>query len=76
MTGKVSLRAVIGTDGSVKKVDVLSGNRTLAEAAVQAVRHWRYPAPEMNGHAAEAETDIAINFVGDDAVSVSFPAAH
>lgn len=75
-TGKVSLRAVIGTDGSVRKVDVLSGNHALAAAAVQAVRHWRYPAPELNGHPVEAETNIAINFVGDDAVSVSFPAAR
>lgn len=76
MTGKVSLRAVIATDGSVRKVDVLSGNRILAGAAVQAVRHWRYPTPEINGHPVEAETSIAINFVGDDAVSVSFPAAR
>lgn len=76
ITGKVSLRAVIATDGSVRKVDVLSGNRILAIAAVQAVRHWQYPAPEMNGHPVEAETNIAINFVGDDAVSISFPAAR
>jgi TonB family protein len=76
LTGKVSLRAVIGSDGSVRKVDVLSGNRALAAAAVQAVRHWRYPAPALDGHAVEAETNIAINFVGDDAVSVSFPASR
>ncbi len=76
LTGRVNLRAVIGTDGTVRKVDVLSGNRTLAVAAVQAVRHWRYPVPEMNGHPVEGETNIAINFVGDDAVSVSFPAAR
>jgi len=76
LTGKVSLRAVIGTDGTVRKIDVLSGNRALAVAAVRAVRHWRYPAPEMNGHAVEAETNIAINFLGDDAVSISFPATR
>ena len=76
LNGKVKLRAVIGTDGTVRKVDVLSGNRTLAVAAVQAVRHWRYPAPEMNGRPVEGETNIAITFVGDDAVSVSFPAAR
>ena len=76
LTGKVNLRALIGSDGSVRKVDILSGNRVLAAAAVQAVRHWRYSAPELDGHAVEAETNIAINFVGDDAVSVSFPAAR
>jgi len=76
LTGKINLRAVIGIDGTVTKIDVLSGNRALAAAAVQAVRHWRYPVPEMNGHPVEAETNIAITFVGDDAVSVSFPAAR
>jgi TonB family protein len=76
LTGKVNLKAVIGADGTVVKVDVLSGNRVLAGAAVRAVRHWRYRPYELNGHAVEAETNIAISFVGDDAVSISFPAAH
>jgi TonB family protein len=74
LTGRVDLKAVIGSDGSIKGVDVLSGNRTLAAAAVEAVRHWRYRPPEVNGHAVEAETKIVISFVGDDAVSVRFPA--
>jgi TonB family protein len=76
LTGKVNLKAMIGADGTVTKVDVLSGNRVLAGAAVRAVRHWRYRPHELNGHAVEAETNIAISFVGDDAVSISFPAAH
>ena len=42
LTGKVSLKAVIGIDGTVTEVDVLSGNRALAGAAARAVRHWRY----------------------------------
>lgn len=73
LTGRVDLRAVIAADGTVKGVDVLSGNRALAAAAARAVRLWRYRAPEVNGHAVEAETKIVISFVGDDAVSVRFP---
>jgi TonB family protein len=76
LTGKVSLKAVIGTDGAVTEVEVLSGKRALAAAAVRAVRHWRYRPHELNSHAVEAETNITISFVGDDAVSISFPAAH
>jgi protein TonB len=76
LTGKVNLKAVIGADGTVMKVDVLSGDRVLAGAAVRAVRHWRYRPHELNGQAVEAETNIAISFVGDDAVSISFPASH
>jgi len=76
LTGRVSLRAVIGIDGQVREVDVLSGNRELAAAASRAVRHWRYGRHELEGRAVEAETNITISFVGDDAVSVSFPAVH
>jgi TonB family protein len=76
LTGEVSLRAVIGTDGAVTEVDVLSGKRALAGAAVRAVRYWRYRPHELKGHAVEAETNIVISFVGSDAVSISFPAAH
>jgi protein TonB len=72
LTGKVSLRAVIGTNGAVSEVDILSGNRTLAGAAARAVRHWRYHPYELNGHAVEAETKITVSFLGDDAVSISF----
>jgi TonB family protein len=76
LTGKVSLKAVIGTDGTVTEVDVLSGNHALAGAAVRAVRHWRYRPHELKGDAVEAETRIVISFVSVDAVSISFPAAH
>ncbi len=75
LTGEVSLKAVIGTDGTVTEVDVLSGKRALAGAAVRAVRHWRYRPHELKGHAVEAETNIVISFVGSDAVSIRFPAA-
>jgi hypothetical protein len=76
LTGEVSLKAVIGTDGTVTEVDVLSGKHALAGAAVRAVRHWRYRRRELKGHAVEAETNIVIRFVGEDAVSISFPAAY
>jgi outer membrane biosynthesis protein TonB len=76
LTGKVSLKAVIRADGTVRDVDVLSGNRTLASAAVRAVRHWRYRRYELKGHAVEAETNITISFIGDEAVSISFPPAR
>jgi TonB family protein len=74
LTGEVSLKAVIGTDGTVTEVDVLSGKRALAGAAMRAVRHWRYRSHELKGHAVEAETNIVISFVASDAVSISFPA--
>ena len=75
LTGTVGMKAVIATDGRVKEIHVLSGNRILAEAAVQAVRFWRYTRHELNGEAVEAETSVIISFHGGDAVSISFPSA-
>ncbi len=73
LAGKVGMNVVIATDGRVKEIHVLSGNRSLAEAAVQAVRLWRYTRHELNGEAVEAETRVTIVFHGQDAVSISFP---
>jgi TonB family protein len=75
LTGTVGLKAVIATDGRVKEIHILSGNRVLAEAAVQAVRFWHYTRHELNGEAVEAETSVTISFHGQDAVSISFPSA-
>lgn len=74
LTGAVLLKAVIGINGTVTNVDILSGNRSLANAAARAVRHWRYPPHKVNGIPTEVETKVVIDFRGDDAVSISFPA--
>jgi TonB family protein len=76
LTGTVNLRALIGADGVVRHVDVLSGKSALARPAIDAIRHWRYRPPQLDGQPAEAETRVTVNFVGDDAVSIIFPEAH
>jgi TonB family protein len=73
LVGKVVLKAVVGSDGTVKQVEVLSGERALASAAVRAVRQWRYVPPQVDGHTVEAETRVTISFLGDDAVSIILP---
>jgi TonB family protein len=40
--GTVSMRVLINKDGGVEKVDVLSGEQALQDAAVTAVRGWHY----------------------------------
>jgi TonB family protein len=67
------LKAVIGTDGKITTVNVLSGKKTLVNAALEAVRHWRYTPRAVDGTPTEAETTIELNFRGDDAVSIAFP---
>ncbi|MHB8753928.1 MAG: energy transducer TonB [Candidatus Acidiferrales bacterium] len=61
--GTVQLRAIIGRDGRVRSVEVLSGNPLLTHAAVAAVREWRYRPTLLNGEAVEVETLITVRFV-------------
>jgi protein TonB len=56
-------RAVIGTDGEVHSLEVLSGNPILAQAALAAVRQWRYRPTLLSGQPVEVETQITVNFV-------------
>ncbi len=65
LSGSVVLRAVIGTDGEVHEIEVLSGNAILADAARAAVRQWRYRPTLLSGQAVEVETQITVNFVLD-----------
>ena len=63
LAGTVRLRAVIATDGSVRQVEVISGNALLVEPAVAAVREWRYRPTRLNGEPVEVETLITVNFI-------------
>jgi TonB family protein len=71
--GKVSLEAVIGADGRVREVKILSGNKVLSAAAVRAIRKWRYDPFYKDGQRVETETNVAMLFVADDVISISFP---
>ena len=63
--GTVVVSATIGTDGLIKKVKVVSGHPMLSNAAVEAVKQWRYRPTLLNGSPVESETQVSINFVGD-----------
>jgi TonB family protein len=65
VSGTVRLRAIIGKDGSVSQLEVLSGNPILALAAVAAVREWRYRPTRLNEEVVEVETYITVNFILD-----------
>jgi TonB family protein len=71
LVGELQLKALIAADGSVKDVTVLSGNPKLAEAAMRAVRQWHYSPNQVPGSPVEVETQIKMNFFGQDAVSIA-----
>jgi TonB family protein len=60
--GSVVLQAVIGADGVVQNLHVVSGPAILASAAQQAVREWRFKPVLQNGQAVETKAKITVNF--------------
>jgi TonB family protein len=60
--GVVQLRAVIGADGTIQDLTVISGHPLLVPAAVQAVKQWVYQPTLLNGNPVEVETQIDVNF--------------
>jgi periplasmic protein TonB len=60
--GSVVLQAVIGADGVIENLQVLSGPAILASAAQQAVRQWRFKPYLQNGQPVETKTRITVNF--------------
>jgi protein TonB len=63
LEGTVVLRAVIGRDGMVRSVEVVTGHPMLAKAAREAVLEWRYQPTLLNGEPVEVETAITVHFV-------------
>jgi TonB family protein len=60
--GVVKVQQVIGTDGKVRRVKLLSGPPLLVSAALEAAQYWRYVPALLNGQAVETEQDVEIEF--------------
>jgi TonB family protein len=60
--GSVVLQAVIGADGIIQDLHVLSGPAILAAAAQQAVREWHFKPVLQNGSPVETQAKITVNF--------------
>src|SRR5271163_1703597 len=57
--GLVVLDALIGSDGSVKRLRTISGPDLLVQSAKEAVRSWKYEPYLADGNAVEVETTIS-----------------
>jgi len=60
--GSVVLQALIGADGVIQNLKVLSGPAILSTAAQQAVRDWRFKPYFQNGQPVETKARITVNF--------------
>src|SRR5208337_4060892 len=60
--GSVQIEATINKEGYVTNPKVIHGNSILAQAAVAAVRQWRYKPYYLDGQPVEIQTQITVNF--------------
>lgn len=63
LQGSVVLEAVVGEDGTVEQLSVISGSSPLATSASDAVRQWRFTPLVQNGQAVRFQTRIKIDYV-------------
>jgi periplasmic protein TonB len=60
--GSVILQALIGKDGVIQNLRVVSGPHILASAAQDAVRQWHFKPHFQGSEAVETQAKITVNF--------------
>jgi len=60
--GTVLLNAIIDEEGNISDLELISGDPTLAQAAIDAVKQWKYRPYLLNGNPVQVETHIQVNF--------------
>ena len=62
ISGVVHLSAIIGKDGNVINLAVISGHPLLIQSAMDAVRQWVYQPTLLNGDPVEVITQVDVNY--------------
>ena len=62
ISGRVVLNVVVGKDGAVKDVALVSGHPLLVPPAEDAVKQWVYKPTLLNGEPVEVLTQVEVNF--------------
>jgi TonB family protein len=62
LEGTVKLHVVVGANGEIQSFRAVSGPESLAQAAMLAVREWRYRPTLLNGKAIETQEDVTFVF--------------
>ncbi len=60
--GTVVLKGLIGKDGTLKDLHVISGPQELRQAAIDAASQWVYSPYLLNGKPVEVDTTVSVNF--------------
>jgi periplasmic protein TonB len=61
-SGTVVLQATISRGGTIENLRVVSGPALLQQAALDAVKQWRYRPYLLNGEPVEVETTVNVEF--------------
>jgi periplasmic protein TonB len=64
-SGAVVLQATISRTGTIENLRVTSGPAMLRQAALDAVKQWRYRPYMLNGQPVEVETAVEVDFTLD-----------
>jgi periplasmic protein TonB len=59
-SGKVELRAIIATDGTIESLQIVGGDPGFYQSAMEAVRQWRYKPTVLNGQPVAVDTFITV----------------
>src|ERR1700722_2918764 len=62
VSGTVTLHAIISKDGSIEKLEYVSGPALLMTSAITAVREWKYKPTMLNGEPVEVDTTVQVVF--------------
>ena len=60
--GVVKLKIFISRSGDVTQAKLISGHPLLAQAAINAVRQWKYQPYLQNGRPVSVETEVSVSF--------------
>jgi TonB family protein len=60
--GSVQLLATVTKKGDISAVKVMSGDPSLARAAMDAVKQWKYKPYLLDGNPVEIQTQVTVNF--------------
>lgn len=64
VTGSVEVSITVGVDGSVVRVQAVSGPQLLRAAAEEAVRRWRYEPAQVDGKPVQTDGRVTVAFGG------------
>ncbi len=60
--GTVRLQAIISKQGTIENLQLIEGHPMLVQAAIDAVKQWKYRPYVLNGEPLEVETFVIVNF--------------